>query len=106
VVVSGVLKCETVVPGEVLPRARHVTTGGAVNVLHALCIWHECLETVVAIAAVESYAVSSHDFEALFRSSNDQVYFQAFKVKESQELFPLFFECICLSISFVFLRKL
>jgi len=52
------------------PRMRHIITGGSVNVLHVLGLWHECVETVTAEVAVESYAVSEIDFASLFPNEN------------------------------------
>jgi hypothetical protein len=72
VVLTGVLRAETMVPQEALPRVRHVLTGQTVNILHAMGVWNKCTETVVAREATETYALSDNDFVGLFASDTDR----------------------------------
>jgi len=72
VVLTGVLRAETVVPMETFPRVRHVLTGQTVNIMHLLGVWTKCPETVVAREMTETYALSDNDFAGLFISDADQ----------------------------------
>ena len=71
VVVSGMFIGQCRVHGEPAPRKRHVGVGGSVNALHAVNIWHKCLETVFAKEVTESYALNSRDMDTLFATDSD-----------------------------------
>ena len=72
VVESGLFAATMQVEGERGVRTRYVGMGGAVNSLHGLGIWFRCLETVTAMGAVQSYAVSAVDFASLFSTEADR----------------------------------
>jgi hypothetical protein len=80
---GGSLRGEMSVEGERgVPRSRNIFTGGSVNVLHVLGIWHQCVETVTASTYVETYAISAQDFEGLFTSDADRTAYAEMQRRE------------------------
>lgn len=86
VVVTGELSGETKVEknNKIIHHSkRTIFAGGTINVLCVLKLWSKCIETVIALNPVETYAVTAEDFVALFKGSNDDGLFQTLQIKES-----------------------
>jgi hypothetical protein len=87
IIVTGSMTGKLIVPGEKTPNkphTRHIITGDSVNVLSAVGVWTKCVETVSADGAVETYAVSTSEFRALFTASSDVEAFEKMQVAEAR----------------------
>jgi hypothetical protein len=84
VLLGGQMTGELVAPNEFVPRVRHITPGGSVNVLAVLGVWTKCVESVVCDTEVEAYAVVSADFRALFTADSDVLAFEKMQRNESR----------------------
>jgi hypothetical protein len=83
VVISGAaIGLNKLTPDDTTPRVRHILSGGNINVMCVLDIWHRSLETVTASSAVETYTVSDVDFASLFKGPTDPAYVRL-QIKES-----------------------
>ena len=63
-------------------RERNIFKGDSVNTLHVLGIWYKCIESVEAITAGETYAISEQDFMSLFSSDSYQTSFEKLQRRE------------------------
>ena len=81
---DGSGRARLVVTEENGTKIRHIGAGDSINVLSVLKVWDKCVETVVAETRVESYAVSSDEFYALFNHDNeiDQQTFEQMRAQE------------------------
>jgi len=87
VILSGSLTGSTWLDDEPEQRHRRIRAGSDINVLCVLGIWDRCIETVVALEAVQTYAVSAKDFISLFTSEMDLLAYESLQQTEGGALF-------------------